>query len=45
MTDERVYVVCSECSWGCSGPQWRVDDKADEHEASNPGHKVRESAD
>lgn len=39
--DGKAYGECTVCSWGCSGEFFRVEDKADEHEYENTGHRVR----
>lgn len=41
MIDERVYAECDTCCSGWSGERFRVEDKADDHEASNSGHRVK----
>lgn len=38
--DDKAHAECSICSWGCSGPRYRVELQADRHEVDNPYHIV-----
>lgn len=38
--EDRARAECRSCNWAGSGAMWRVEDKADLHEAQNSGHHV-----